>query len=287
VLAVLVVLVVVAGTVPWLRFAHEVGYAGMSRAFGARIDSFVVGVGPRLARLGRLELRLLPLWTVASTAMPSPRGARVAGSIAALVAVYVALALPVFVHMVAGWPTTHATTEIGHVQGHSPAELAGLGPGDHVVSVNGEPVTRPDDVIARVAPSPGRPVQIELDRDGRRRHVEVVPDDVGGRGIVGIVFQPNQVLEPVPIGTALRDALVFHPKVWSMQLEGLVRSFAGAESGTIVGPVGMARTAAESGPGNTAVLALLLASPLAALALLLHLLLPVPGFAAHRVWKGR
>ncbi|MBX6375747.1 MAG: trypsin-like peptidase domain-containing protein, partial [Acetobacteraceae bacterium] len=64
--------------------------------------------------------------------------------------------------------------EVVEVLPGSPAERAGLRPGDMVVSLEGERVTSGRDLIRRVAAlPPGQTVRLEVDRDGRTRQIEV------------------------------------------------------------------------------------------------------------------
>jgi len=65
--------------------------------------------------------------------------------------------------------------DVGVIEGGSPAERAGLKIGDHIVAVDGQPVTDFDALVKRVQPNPGKTLGFEVERDGR---TFVVPIEV-------------------------------------------------------------------------------------------------------------
>lgn len=70
----------------------------------------------------------------------------------------------------------------------SPAERAGLQPGDRITAVAGEPVSQFYDLMRLISPRAGEPTAIEIERDGARQTLEVTPDDQGGEGKIGIAL---------------------------------------------------------------------------------------------------
>jgi regulator of sigma E protease len=71
------------------------------------------------------------------------------------------------------------STVIGHVFKGSPAEKAGLRPGDEILAVDGQTVTRfsgiGDSITWRVVRSEGKTIPIKFRRDGREMTVEAEP----------------------------------------------------------------------------------------------------------------
>ncbi|QKK01638.1 MAG: RIP metalloprotease RseP [Pseudomonadota bacterium] len=95
--------------------------------------------------------------------------------------------------------------EIGEITTGSAAEVAGLRPGDRIVSIAGQAVTDWDDV-ADLIPQYGlsedgslRPLELRLVRDGAERIVEITPRLDEGRPIIGI--------RPPPPDPALQEQM--------------------------------------------------------------------------------
>ena len=79
----------------------------------------------------------------------------------------------------------------------SPAERAGLQPGDVLLAVNGQPVDR-DKTIAVLRRSTGVPVALTIERAGAKQDVTVVPEKHGDVGMIGAGILPWEVrrIEP-------------------------------------------------------------------------------------------
>jgi regulator of sigma E protease len=70
----------------------------------------------------------------------------------------------------------------------SPASRAGLQPGDHVITINGEQVEQFWDMIRLISPHPDESITLEIDREGARLSFDVVPMDDGGEGKIGVAL---------------------------------------------------------------------------------------------------
>jgi regulator of sigma E protease len=71
---------------------------------------------------------------------------------------------------------------LGVVLPDEPGAKAGLQPGDRIVAVQGQPVSNWTQVVERVRASPGKPLRMDVQRDGQRRVVTVTPRSERERG---------------------------------------------------------------------------------------------------------
>ena len=85
---------------------------------------------------------------------------------------------------------------IGAVEGGSPADRAGLAPGDRVMRVDGDRVGDWYALVQRIQASPDQTLRLEVERDGRTLHLEVVPASVSRNGDavgrIGAGVDPDQ-----------------------------------------------------------------------------------------------
>ncbi|HUE77629.1 MAG TPA: RIP metalloprotease RseP [Longimicrobiales bacterium] len=73
-------------------------------------------------------------------------------------------------------PRLEIATTIGTVEEGSPADAAGMRPGDRVVEAMGRPVSTWQEFVYAVETSPGEPVQLAVERDGERVSLSVRPE---------------------------------------------------------------------------------------------------------------
>lgn len=220
-----------------LVFFHELGHFVVAKAFDVKVVRFSLGFGPKLLgfRRGETEytVSLLPLGGYVKMVGEEPgevtaqdqgralsqkplwqRSAIVlAGPLANFV-----LALVVYVAMFIG-PQTFGDTRLGIVTPGEPAYNAGLRPGDRIVAVGGQEVTRWDEVQAAIAARPNAPLDVTYARNGVRTTVVVKTESrpevdafnqLADRGKAGVsLMYVRPVLGIVdPQGPAARAGLV-------------------------------------------------------------------------------
>ena len=188
-----------------LIFVHEFGHFIVAKLCGVRGLKFSIGFGPAIG-FGDFRLR----WERAGTeyvvawvpfggfvrmlgeqlpgdeaeALPYPSDARPDEFLSSKplwqkVAVTLAgpgmnLLLPVLIFMLMLWVGIPKTTSVvGLVERGSPAEVAGLAPGDTIVAVNGEPVLWWADVRGKIEASEGDSLNLVLDREGELLDVTI------------------------------------------------------------------------------------------------------------------
>src|SRR5438105_2048555 len=179
-----------------LIFVHELGHFLAARWRGLKIDRFAIWFGKPIwmTKINGVEYALgtipaggyvsLPqMATMEAIEGKSDSADKPLPPISALDKIIVAFAGPLFsfllalafavVVMVVGRPVSEGetTTIIGYAEKDSPAEKAGLRPGDKVLEVDGRPVTKfggmGDSVTWRLVRSEGDTVQVKVERDGK------------------------------------------------------------------------------------------------------------------------
>ncbi len=97
---------------------------------------------------------------------------------------------------------------LGRVLPGSAAENAGLASGDLVVAIGGKPVDTWFDFTALVAASPGKPLELEVERQGRRFELRATPDTVAEGearfGRLGVEAPPELKREYERLATTVR-----------------------------------------------------------------------------------
>ncbi len=67
---------------------------------------------------------------------------------------------------------------LGEIMADSPAALAGLQAGDHVIAANQSPIAHWAELVRAIRESPGRALELEVERNGRRLVMAVTPQSV-------------------------------------------------------------------------------------------------------------
>jgi regulator of sigma E protease len=179
----------------------------------------------------------------------------------------------------AGWDY-QGQTELAGIERGSPAEKAGLKKGDLVVSVNGMPIHSQVKLREIIGASGGKPIEIQVDRNGRNETFTVQPIYAtadGPRWMIGVQLVPklHVVTTRLAFAPALRESMRQNGKNAFIIVEFL-KSMAERRMSakTITGPIGLGQLsgeAARQGPGEFFML-----MSLVSLNLAIFNLLPIP-----------
>jgi regulator of sigma E protease len=229
-----------------LVFVHEFGHYGMARLFGIKVETFAVGFGREIVgwtdRNGtRWKLGWLPLggyakfagdanaasqpglvddsqWTAEERAdlfhnRPLHQRALVVLAGPAINFLFAIAIFAVFFmtygHQIT--PPIASSVVVG-----SPAAAAGMQAGDRIVALDGQKVTRFEDVSRAVAINTGTVIETVVERDGVEKSLEISPriitevDRFGNsyqRGQLGITSTERVIVHHGPLG-ALRWAVI-------------------------------------------------------------------------------
>ena len=175
-------------------FFHELGHLLVGKALGVKALRFSIGFGPRLfgfkGKETEYRVSLLPLGGYVKFAgdnpyeevAPEDRGRGFLeqppwkkGLIAfAGPAANFILAIVLYI-LVFATPHPDLAAKVGYVKPQSPAAQAGLHSGDRIVAIDGERVDGWSDLQERIRSHLGQPLTMEIERDGARLSLRLVP----------------------------------------------------------------------------------------------------------------
>ncbi|MEM1284218.1 MAG: RIP metalloprotease RseP [Pseudomonadota bacterium] len=316
-------------------FFHELGHFAVARWCGVGVKAFSVGFGPELFGFTdkhgtRWKFAAIPLGGYVkfvgdenAASVPDNQALETmdgkerseafqlkpvwqrAAVVAAGPFANFLLAIVIFagVFMVFGERVT--VPRIDAVQENSPAQAAGLMPGDIIEAIEGEPIESFNDVRSVVSFSAERPLLFTLDRDGSLIDVIVTPerreiDDGFGNmqrvGVIGVVHEASTddvtTIEYGPIGATGR-AVEQTGQVITQSLTYIGRILVGQESADqLSGPVRVAKISGDV--ATLGFLALLQLAAIISVSIGLINLFPIPmldgghlAFYAIEALRGR
>lgn len=182
-------------------------------------------------------------------------------------------------------------TRFGEINKNSPAEQAGLKPGDQALAVNGEKVLDPGSLVAAIQDgqppldsaklgTPGKSITLTVERNGKALSLPVAPkleENAGKRQwMIGAAFTSDTTYLRLPFSEALQHSLQDN-KRYSMVILDLVGKLVSQKASiqTLQGPVGIAAVTGEAARAPT-LLPLFSVTSLISLNLGLLNLLPIP-----------
>jgi regulator of sigma E protease len=155
---------------------------------------------------------------------------------------------------VAGW-NGDPDVELDSIQKNSPAEAAGLRPGDLLISVNDKPVQSAELVTEQVVNSHGQPLNLILMRKGQLEKITVTPVSGGESKLpwhIGVSLRPRGEIVKLGFAPALVESVRTNGRYATMIFEGLRSIIERRVSPkTLSGPIGiavMSSEAAHEGP---------------------------------------
>jgi regulator of sigma E protease len=210
------------GALAALIIIHELGHYVVSRLLGVEVEEFGLGFPPRLATLftaggTRFTLNWIPLGGFVrpkgendpsvpgglAAASPWVRLAVLAAGPLSNLAVGVILYAIIFTRI--GMPIPNQV-QILEVAPNSPAQQAGLRPGDLIVQVNEVEIDSAQALQDVIRENLDKPVQLVYQRDGQLGEVTLVPrsQPPEGEGAIGIFMgnptRPISLITAFPLG---------------------------------------------------------------------------------------
>lgn len=229
----LLTILYLVGMFTLLVVAHELGHMWVAKRFKMKVEEFAVGIGPLLARLWRgrdgtlYTIRALPLGGFVKITGMMPDEEHVEGSFQSkplyarfltvlagpVASILFGFILFVLIGITAGLPSPDKPLlQVKLVMPDTPAQQAGIRIGDILLSINGEQVKSIEQATEIIRAHPNKPITLELQRDGERMRITVVPreEEVTENGTtkrigrIGVLW--NHARQREPLGTAIVHA---------------------------------------------------------------------------------
>ena len=241
-----------------MLFLHEFGHFIVSKAFGIEVEEFGFGLPPRICKLFTWKgtdftLNLLPFGAFVKPKGefddPSENSLR---SAPAWKQILVLLAGPAMNFLTAFVLFTITVHQVGapepsivildKVEQESPAQAAGLLPGDRIIQIGDTEITHYDMVSSVVKEHLDEPTPIRVVRGGETLDLVVTPlsNPPEGRGAMGVVI--TYAVHDISLGESIKAGLEDTVLMTKSYLTGLGQIITGQVKlgmESIVGPVGM------------------------------------------------
>lgn len=221
-----------------LVIVHELGHFTLAKVNGVRVEEFAIGMGPKVfskqGKETKYSLRLFPIGGYVkmmgeeenidderSFSAKSPLR-RISIIIAGVVMNYI-LAIVIFTTIIYNFG--YRSTTLTEVTPASPAQEAGILPGDKILKVNGLRAFSFENVQAGIALSYGSPIDVSIERNGEKKDVTITPrKNEQGQLLIGVSFP--KVQNP-GIGESFKQSFNQTASLVSQTFKGLEMIFTG------------------------------------------------------------
>jgi regulator of sigma E protease len=207
-------LIAVVAVLGFMILIHEFGHYAVAKLLGVRVEQFAIGFGKRLVgfRKGETDYRInaIPLGGYVKMSGENPMDERsddprefmnhsrwhrfliaIAGPTMNILLAIVLLTTIYMVHY--EYPAVYDEAPvIGWVAKDTPAAKAGVEIGDHITRIGDVQNPTWEQVGQEEAMSPGQPLLVDLERNGKTLETTVVPEPTGSDGIGLAGWSPKE-----------------------------------------------------------------------------------------------
>jgi len=280
---------------------HELGHFATAKLSKVKVEEFGLGFPPRILSVKRGEtvysLNVIPLGgfcrmageedpkTPRSLAGKSIKTRLLVLSSGSIMNALLPILLFSFAFMI---PTslTVGDVVVNEVAPDSPAEQAGIMPGDTILELDGREIRNLNDLAYNTHLNLGAKVTLLIGTDDTQEKVSLVPrwDPPEGQGAMGVVVElenATKIKESYPFWEAIPKGTIHSVETLILFKNEIQRWFIAKEKPQVAGPVGMAELTGEAAKGGFGVV--LEFTAFLSMNLAIINLLPIPGLDGGRI----
>ncbi len=275
---------------------HELGHFIMAKRTGITVTEFAMGFGPKLISKQYKEteysLRIFPVGgfvkllgedaeeveaqgSFQNHPVKNRFAVIVAGPLMNFILAVVLFSLIYFLFL--GVPSV--PVQIGLIVEGSRAEEAGLSVGDSILTIDEEPMSNWEQIVAKISANPENPLEIIIDRDGEVKEFYLVPEkeSESGKGFIGI-GPKNFKYKPLPsLKLGIQNTWTFLNFIFL----SIIQMLTGKIPAEIAGPVGIIQIVGEV--AQTGIINLFSLAAVLSINLGIFNLLPIPALDGSRL----
>ncbi|MBS6023961.1 MAG: RIP metalloprotease RseP [Paeniclostridium sordellii] len=275
-------------------FIHELGHFLFAKKAGVRIHEFAIGMGPKIYGFQKGEttysIRLLPLggYVAMEGEDSDSKDPRAFGNKSILqrasilfagpffnIILTVIILIPVFMYI--GTPSTKLKSVIDN----SAAQRAGIQAGDTITEVNGKDVKSWNELSKEIQDSNGNKLNITLERDGKEKKVNLIPESKDGKYLIGIYPKYEKSILG-SFTTAIKTTISMIVGMITFLGQLITGNLPGGIDQSLAGPIGVISIVADA--TKTGIINVLYLAAVISLNLGVLNLLPIPALDGGRLF---
>lgn len=240
---------------------HEFGHFIVAKSVGIKVEEFAIGMGPAICKFHRGEtdyaIRVLPIGGFVRMLgeeedSDDPRAFN-KQSVLKRIAVIAAgplmnfvLALILIIIITATVGIAVTLPIVDSVAPNTPAQKAGLMPGDKFISINGQEIDDIEEIRSIISANPDKPIPVVIERNGEQIELKVTPEyNAESQAVqIGVIFKGQ--MQKVPFYKAIGYGCVQIYEMTKLMIVGIGQLIVGNGLDQVMGPYGIVKIVGQA-----------------------------------------